>query len=65
MTRVTQFDVGLYANDDWRVRPNFTLSYGFRYETQTNIHDYGDLSPRLGIAWGIDGGANKAAKTVL
>lgn len=65
LTRVTQFDMGLYANDDWRMRPNFTLSYGFRYETQTNIHDYSDWSPRLGIAWGIDGGANKAAKTVL
>ncbi len=65
LTRVPQFDMGLYANDDWRIRPNFTLSYGFRYETQTNIHDYGDWSPRLGIAWGIDGGANKAAKTVL
>lgn len=65
LTRVTQFDMGLYANDDWRVRPNFTLSYGLRYETQTNIHDYGDWSPRLGIAWGIDGRANKPAKTVL
>lgn len=65
LTSVTQFDMGLYANDDWRMRPNFTLSYGVRYETQTNIHDYGDWSPRLGIAWGLDGGANKAAKTVL
>ncbi len=40
-------------NDDWRIKPNFTLSYGLRYEMQTNIRDYGDWSPRLGIAWGI------------
>jgi hypothetical protein len=65
LTRVSQFDIGLYANDDWRIKPNLTLSYGLRYETQTNIGDYGDWSPRLGIAWGLDGRANKPAKTVL
>ena len=64
-TPVSQFDVGVFVNDDWRVRPNLTLSYGVRYETQTNIGDHGDVSPRLGIAWGIDGTANRAAKTVL
>ncbi len=26
-------DVGLYAQDSWRIRPNFTLTYGLRYET--------------------------------
>ena len=65
LTRVSQFDIGLFANDDWRIKPNFTLSYGLRYETQTNISDFGDWSPRLGIAWGLDGRANKPAKTVL
>ena len=58
-------DIGLFVNDDWRVRPNLTLSLGVRYETQTNIGDHGDLTPRLGIAWGIDGKGTKAAKTVL
>ena len=65
LTRVSQFDIGLFANDDWRLTPNFTLSYGLRYETQTNIHDYGNWSPRLGIAWGLDGRAGKPAKTIL
>ena len=64
-TSVSQFDVGLFFTDDWRLKPNFTLSYGLRYETQTNISDFKDWSPRVGIAWGIDGSANKAAKTVL
>jgi hypothetical protein len=64
-TSAGMFDVGLFVNDDWRARPNLTLSYGARYEAQTNIGDYGDISPRLGIAWGIDGKGNKAAKTVL
>jgi hypothetical protein len=64
-TSVRQFDVGLFINDDWRMRPNLTLSYGLRYETQTNIHDYGDWAPRVGVAWGIGGTAAKPAKTVL
>lgn len=64
-TNVNGFDMGLYANDDWRLRPNLTLSYGLRYETQTNISDRGDFAPRLAIAWGIDGKGAKAAKTVL
>jgi hypothetical protein len=64
-TSVSQIDVGLFVNDDWRVRPNLTLSYGLRYETQTNISDFAGLAPRMGIAWGIDGQQNRAAKTVL
>jgi hypothetical protein len=62
---VNQFDAGVFINDDWRVKKNFTLSYGVRYETQTNISDHGNFSPRLGIAWGLDGKGNKPTKTVL
>lgn len=64
-TGVRQFDLGLFVNDDWRVRPNVTLSYGLRYEAQTNLGDWANLSPRLGIAWGLGGGSGKPVKTVL
>jgi hypothetical protein len=64
-TSVSQFDIGLFANDDWRARSNLTLSYGLRYEAQTNIADHGDFAPRVGIAWGIDAKGKNAAKTVL
>jgi hypothetical protein len=60
-----QLDTGLFVNDDWRARPNLTFSYGLRYEAQTNIGDHGDVAPRAAVAWGIDGSANKPAKTVL
>src|SRR5262249_50795496 len=47
----SQFDIGLFAGDDWKVNSTLTLSLGFRYENQTNIHDPHDFSPRVGIAW--------------
>jgi hypothetical protein len=48
---VTQIDTGVFVGDDWRVKPNFTLSLGLRYETQTNMHDWTDFAPRIGFAW--------------
>jgi hypothetical protein len=49
--RVSQVDFGPFIQDDWRLRPNFTLSLGLRYETQTNIHDRTDFAPRIAFAW--------------
>jgi hypothetical protein len=66
LSSVTMVDAGLYGQDDWRIRPNMTLSYGLRFETQNAIHDRGDFAPRMSFAWGLGGGAKKAApKTVL
>jgi uncharacterized membrane protein YgcG len=54
---LTTYDAGFYVQDDWRARPNITLSYGLRFETQNDIHDRGDWAPRLGFAWGVGGRA--------
>jgi hypothetical protein len=62
---VSQVDVGLYVEDDWRVRPNITLSYGLRFESQSNISDHADWAPRLGFAWGISEGGKTRPKAVL
>jgi hypothetical protein len=51
LSTVKRVDFGVFAQDDWKVRPNFTLSYGLRFETQTNIKDHFDFAPRLGFAW--------------
>jgi len=62
---VTLVDAGLFIQDDWKVRPNVTLSYGLRFETQNNFSDKSDFAPRVGLAWGIGGNAKNAPKTVL
>jgi hypothetical protein len=60
---VNLIDLGLYGEDDWRARPNMTLSLGLRFETQNDIHDHADIAPRVGLAWGL--GHGKSPKTVL
>ncbi len=61
-----QMDFGPFVQDDWRVRPNLTLSVGLRWESQTNIPDHSDWAPRFSFAWSPDAhGANGRAKTVI
>ena len=56
---ISQTDYGVFIQDDWRVRPNITLSYGLRYEIQTNAHSKYDFAPRIAVAWS-PGAANSA-----
>ena len=48
---VTQADAAFYFQDEWKVRPHFTLSPGLRYENQNNISSNFNFAPRLSFAW--------------
>jgi hypothetical protein len=63
--RISQWDFGGFIQDDWRVRPNFTLSAGLRYENQGNISSNLNFAPRLAFAWSPRGSGNSAPKTVV
>ena len=47
----SQYQVGWYAQDDFRVKKNLTISYGVRQELQTNGPGKFNLAPRLGFVW--------------
>jgi hypothetical protein len=58
---VKQFDVSFYIQDEWKIRPNFTISPGLRYENQNNINNDWDFAPRIAFAWSPMFGSKKAA----
>ncbi|HEV2705983.1 MAG TPA: carboxypeptidase regulatory-like domain-containing protein [Pyrinomonadaceae bacterium] len=63
---VTQTDFGPFIQDDWRLRPDFTLSLGLRYEAQTNVSNNLNFAPRVAFAWSPrTGGQQGAPQTVI
>jgi hypothetical protein len=63
--KVSQYDYGLFFTDDWRVNPKLTLSFGLRYEDQTNISDHTNFAPRFAFAYSPGAGGARPAKTVI
>jgi hypothetical protein len=62
---VNQIDLGAFFGDDWKAKPNLTVAYGLRYETQSNIHDWNDFAYRVGVAWAPHIGGGSGASTVI
>jgi hypothetical protein len=46
----------LYAQDEWRIRPNITLNYGLRYEYYSVLHEDHDLYTLFLVGEGLKTG---------
>ncbi len=58
-------DLGLYADDEWKLTKAFTLNLGARFETQSGIPDHFDPAPRIGFAWAVHQADKKPAWVTL
>ncbi|HLL72292.1 MAG TPA: TonB-dependent receptor [Pyrinomonadaceae bacterium] len=45
------FYAGVFAQGEWHARPNLTITYGLRYETETILKDRNNFAPRLALAY--------------
>ncbi|MFM9905160.1 MAG: TonB-dependent receptor domain-containing protein [Pyrinomonadaceae bacterium] len=43
--------LGIFVQNEWRVRPNITFSAGVRYERESVLGDNNNFGPRLAVAW--------------
>src|SRR5262249_11494078 len=57
----SQWQIGTFIQDDWKVKPTLTLSFGLRHEFQTHLQDKLNFAPRFGLAWQPD----KAHKSTI
>jgi hypothetical protein len=58
-------DYGAYLQDEWKLRPNLSLSLGLRYENQNGVSDNLNWAPRFGFAYAPGAGKGQTAKTVI
>lgn len=48
--------IGLFAQDEWKIKPGLTFSFGLRWDSESILDDRDNLSPRVSIAWDPFGG---------
>jgi hypothetical protein len=65
LARAILFDGALFFQDNWKWKPNLTISGGLRFETQNRIGDHADWGPRVAVSWAPGQHGKKKAKTVL
>jgi len=53
--------IGIFAQDEWRLKPNLMVSYGLRFEDETIVRDTNNFGPRVAFAYD----PFKTGKTVI
>src|SRR5262249_35903199 len=48
---INQFEFASFVQNDFKVSKKFNLSFGVRFEDQTNISDHNNIDPRMGFAY--------------
>src|SRR5713226_8552462 len=63
LTTSTQHNTytGIFAQDEWRLKPNLTFSYGVRWEDENILRDLNNFGPRVAFAYD----PFKSGKTVI
>jgi len=51
LVALTQWRLGLYAQDNIKLTPHLSLTGGLRYQLQTTPGSFANFGPRLGFAW--------------
>ena len=51
---MTQWQLGLYAEDTIKLLPRLTFTTGLRYSFQTTPGSFDIFGPRAGFAWAVD-----------
>lgn len=65
LAEVSQTEGALFVSDDWKVVPSLLLSFGLRYENQSNINSNFNFAPRFGFAWSPGADGARSPKTVF
>lgn len=65
LASISRTDFSPFIQDDWRVRPNLTISAGLRYDWQTDIGSGLNFAPRLAFAWSPGAGQGQQQRMVI
>jgi hypothetical protein len=59
---LSQWLLTAFVQDDWKVRPDFTLNLGLRYDRQTLTQATKNFAPRIGFGWHPGGDARTSVR---